>query len=74
MPRKVHPPPYAPHEGVSKLRHLGWSMSQIAASLGASTRTVARWSAGYTRPLPTFDREIQKLVESGLVVEAAFDA
>lgn len=63
MVRNVRPPPYAPHEGVSKLRQLGWSMSQIAASLGASTRTVARWSAGYTRPLPAFDREIEKLAE-----------
>jgi DNA-binding transcriptional regulator YiaG len=40
-------------------------MSQIAFALGSSTRTVSRWAAGYSRPLPTFEREIQKIVQAG---------
>jgi len=65
MPRTASTPPYPPHEGVLLLRKLGWSMSQIAFALGSSTRTVSRWAAGYSRPLPTFEREIQKIVQAG---------
>jgi len=71
MVRSVRPPPFAPHPGTLRLRELGWSVSQIATSLGASSRTVARWMAGYARPLPMFDREITKLVESGVIVGGA---
>lgn len=55
-------PPYAGNEHILALRAAGWSIHQIADSLGASARTVARWSAGYTRPLPTFERELAKLI------------
>lgn len=63
MPKPASPPPYPAHANILALRESGWTVPQIAERLGASARTVSRWAAGYTRPLPMFEREIAKLVE-----------
>ena len=62
MPAPLSPPPYAPHDGIAALRQEGWSLPLLAERLGASVRTVSRWAAGYTRPLPVYEKEIAALV------------
>ena len=64
MPKPASSPPYPAHANILLLRQRGWSLLRIAERLGASGRTVSRWAAGYTRPLPMFEREIAKLVEA----------
>jgi len=59
--RRVSPAPHPPSPLVRGLLASGWKPRALAEWLGVRERTVLRWAAGDSRPLPAFEREMRSL-------------
>lgn len=62
VPQRTRAPKYSPHPHVARLRSSGWTIHGLACHVGASPRAVARWSSGYTRPLPVYEAALESLL------------